>query len=253
MERIAILSDIHANLPALEAVLRDVESRRVHKIYCLGDLIGYGPNPKAVIDMARSRFAFVLMGNHDEAISSRVSRRFKWVAAKAANWTQKRLKPRRGRSGPQVRGRWSFIRKLPHTQDLGPWLMAHGTLHSNLDYVYEPDEALEVFAGMEQSRVCFLGHTHEPAIFVLDPAGGIEHIQPVFGKRYRIRGPRTIINVGSVGQPRDGDPRACWVLAREDGSFAFRRVAYDIDRVAEEIFRSRGLPNSLGRRLYKGE
>jgi diadenosine tetraphosphatase ApaH/serine/threonine PP2A family protein phosphatase len=106
---------------------------------------------------------------------------------------------------------------------------------------------------MGRSRLCFLGHTHVPGIFLLDK-GDVHTIEPEEGKRYTISPThRAIVNVGSVGQPRDGDPRACWLLAREDGSFSFRRVEYDIDATAEKILRARGLHRSLAERLYEGE
>ena len=254
MERIAILSDVHANLAALEAVLKDIENRKVTKIYCLGDLIGYGPNPREVIDIAQDRFEFVILGNHDEAIGGKIPRRFKRIAAKAAFWTRRKIKPGRTPGMNEARRRWKYVKQFPHTEDLGPWIMAHGSLESNLDYVHDKFGALEVFEGMNESRICFLGHTHVPGIFLLGSAGDeVHYIEPEDGKRYSVTGRRAIINVGSVGQPRDGDPRACWVLAREDGSFSFRRVPYDVNRTAEGIYRSRGLPNSLGDRLFDGE
>lgn len=253
-ERIAILSDVHSNVHALEAVLKDIEARRVKKIYCLGDLIGYGPYPRDVIEIARKRFEFVIKGNHDEAISYKIPKRFKRIAAKAAFWTRRQIKPGRGPGMVDRREWWRYVKRFPYTEELGPWIMAHGSLDSNLDYVHDKEGALEVFDGMESSRVCFLGHTHVPGIFLLGSAGDeVHYIEPEDGKRYAISGRRAIINVGSVGQPRDGDPRACWVLAREDGSFSFRRVPYDVERVADEIYRTRGLPNSLGDRLFDGE
>ena len=252
-ERIAIISDVHANLLALEAVLRDIEARRVKKIYCLGDLIGYGPNPRECVEIARKRFAFVIKGNHDEAIRYKIPKRFKRVAAQAAYWTRKRIKPGRGPGLHTRREAWKYMKAFPYTEELGTWIMAHGSIESNLEYVYDHLGALDVFDDMGSSRLCFLGHTHVPGIFLLDGKDEVHYIEPEDGKRYTVNGRKAIINVGSVGQPRDGDTRACWVLAREDGSFAFRRVPYDIDAVAEQIFRSRGLPNSLGERLFLGE
>jgi predicted phosphodiesterase len=252
-ERIAIISDIHSNLEALVAVMRDIEGRRVKKIYCLGDLIGYGPSPNEVIDVAMRSFAFVIKGNHDEAISYKIPKRFKRLAAKAAFWTRQQVRPRKTPGYREQRKRWAYLKRFPHTEELGPWLMAHGSVASNLDYVYDPGEAQLVFEDFAESRICFLGHTHVPGIFLQGSSGEVHYVEPEEGKRYTITSRRAIINVGSVGQPRDGDPRACWVLARDDGSFTFRRVAYDIDGCAERIYRSRGLPTSLGERLYLGE
>ncbi|RMG12424.1 MAG: metallophosphoesterase [Planctomycetota bacterium] len=252
-ERIAIVSDVHANLEALTAVMQDIARRRVKKIYCLGDLIGYGPDPNACIEVAMANFEFVIKGNHDEAISYKIPKRFKRLAAQAAFWTRKQIKPRRAPGYREQRKRWSYVKKMPRTRELGVWLMAHGSVESNLDYVHDAETALEVFEDMGESRLCFLGHTHVPGIFLLGERDEIHYVEPEDGKRYQLNGRKAIINVGSVGQPRDEDPRACWVLAREDGSFSFRRVPYEVERTADKIFRTRGLPNSLGERLFEGE
>jgi len=254
MERAAILSDVHANLEALEAVLRDIESRRVKKVYCLGDLIGYGPSPNEVIEVAMRRFELVILGNHDEAVSHKIPKRFKRLAARAAFWTRQQIKPRKVPGYRERRKRWGYVKRFPRLASVGPWLLGHGSVHSNLEYVHEPEDAHGVFEAMDESRLCFLGHTHVPGIFLEAEDGGVHLVEPEDGKRYTISDARrAVINVGSVGQPRDGDPRACWVLAREDGSFSFRRVPYDIDGCAERIYKARGLPTSLAERLYAGE
>ena len=251
-ERIAIISDIHSNVEALSAVLKDIEARRVKKIYCLGDLVGYGPDPNAVLEMAMRRFEFVIKGNHDEAIGYKIPKRFKRIAAKAAFWTRKQIKPRRAPGMHEQRRRWLYLKRFPRTEELGPWIMAHGSLESNLDYIHDEGGAVEVFDDMAESRLCFLGHTHVPGIFLLGSGDEVHYVEPEEGKRYTVSGRKAILNVGSVGQPRDGDPRACWVLARDDGSFSFRRVPYEIDRTADKIV-SAGLPVSLAERLYVGE
>ena len=253
MSRIAIVSDIHSNLEALVAVMRDIEAKRVKKIFCLGDLVGYGPNPNEVIDIARDNFEFVIKGNHDEAVAYKIPKRFKRLAAKAAFWTRREVKPRKRPGYREQRVRWQFIHKMPRTEALGKWLMAHGCPTSNLEYVCDDESALDVFMNeMGRSRICFLGHTHVPGIFTYD-GGEVHYMEPQDGKRYAVTAEKAIINVGSVGQPRDGDPRACWVLARSDGTFSFRRVKYNVDAVAERIYRQKGLHMSLGDRLYVGE
>ncbi len=252
-ERIAFVSDIHSNLEALVAVMRDIEAKRCTKIYCLGDLIGYGPNPNECIDIAMRSFALVIQGNHDEAVSYKIPKRFKRLAAKAAFWTRRRIKPRKAPGYREQRARWGYVQRMPGTHTLGPWLLAHGSPESNLDYVHDETAALDVFERlMGEHRLCFLGHTHVPGIFVQGD-GDVHYIEPEDGKRYAISSRRAIVNVGSVGQPRDGDPRACWVLAREDGSFSFRRVRYDVDATADKIMKARGLHQSLAERLYHGE
>ena len=192
-------------------------------------------------------------GNHDEAISYKIPKRFKRLAAKAAFWTRRQIKPGRGPGMSDRRRWWSYVKKFPYTEELGPWVMAHGSLDSNLDYVHDKMGALEVFEGMNNSRIAFLGHTHVPGIFLLGSNGeDVHYIEPEDGKRYSISGRRAIINVGSVGQPRDGDPRACWVLAREDGSFSFRRVPYDVEKTMGKISMVDRLPEYLALRLKEG-
>lgn len=254
-ERIAFISDLHSNLEALRAVLADIERKRVKKIICLGDVIGYGPDPNAVIDIARRTFDMIIEGNHDEAIAYRIPRHFKRLAARAALWTRQRVKPKKGRSPGQKdqRDRWKFLRGLPDTDALGGWLLAHGSPVSNLDYVYDKNAALEVFErDMDNFKTCFLGHTHVPGIFLQDVGEGVHYVPAEEGKRYRVKSRKMIINVGSVGQPRDGDSRACWVLARDDGTFSFRRVKYEVEETADKIWSS-GLDKSLGERLFVGE
>jgi len=252
-ERIAFISDLHSNLEALKAVLADVERKRVKRIVCLGDVIGYGPDPNAVIDIARRTFDLVIEGNHDEAIAYKIPRHFKRLAARAALWTRQRVKPKKGPRQKDQRERWKYLRGLPDTDELGGWLLAHGSPVSNLDYIYDKEAALEVFErDMESFRTCFLGHTHVPGIFLQDVGEGVHYVPAEEGKRYRVKARKMIVNVGSVGQPRDGDPRACWVLARDDGTFSFRRVPYEVEETADKIEHS-GLDRSLAERLFIGE
>jgi predicted phosphodiesterase len=253
-ERIAFISDLHSNIEALTAVMKDIERKRVKKIICLGDLVGYGPDPEAVIDIVRRNASIVIEGNHDEAIGYRIPRHFKRLAARAALWTRQQLKPKKGKQTAAQRDRWKYIRGLPGTEHLGGWLLAHGSPVSNLDYVYDQQAALEVFErDMDAYKTCFLGHTHVPGIFLLDDSNEQVHYVPAEeGKRYRVTKRKMIVNVGSVGQPRDGDSRACWVLARDDGTFSFRRVKYEIEQTADKIAAG-GLDVSLAERLFVGE
>lgn len=252
-ERIAIVSDIHSNLEALTAVLKDIERMRVSRIFCLGDLIGYGPNPNECMDLARRNFEFCVKGNHDQAVGWKIPKVFKDTAAHAAHWTRKKVKPKLTKDETAANRRWTYLRKMPRTQEHGLWLMAHGTPWSNLDYVYEEFEAAQVFEDRRLDfQICFLGHTHLPGVFLEDEDGAVYYADAVEGVRYKVGAERSIINVGSVGQPRDGDPRACWVLARSDGSFVFRRVPYEIEKTADKIYQSE-LDPSLGERLFDGE
>ena len=254
--RVAIVSDIHSNIEALEVVLADAARKRVQKVFCLGDVVGYGPNPTEVLDAARC-FDFVILGNHDEAVGERSPHQlFKPLAARAVLWTRRRLKPKR-RATPVIKSRWHFLkRKLKRRVRMDDMLFAHGTPSSNMDYIYEPEEAREVFEeSIGRSRLCFVGHTHIPGVFMWHGTkdGGVEYIPGEPDKRYRLKCKKALINVGSVGQPRDGDPRACYVLLREDGTFAFRRVPYTVEKTVEKIYAAKGLDQTLGDRLLVGE
>lgn len=252
-ERIAIVSDIHSNLEALVAVLKDIERYRVSRIFCLGDLVGYGPNPNECLDLAERNFDFVIKGNHDQAVSHKIPKVFKDVAANAAYWTKTRVKPKHTGAVDVQNERWSFLKKMPKTQEHGVWLMAHGTPWSNLDYVYEEFEAAQVFEARRFNfNVCFLGHTHIPGFFLEDTNGDVYYGDGEEGIRYKIGAERAIINVGSVGQPRDGDPRACWVLAHSDGTFSYHRVKYEVEKTADKIYQT-DLDPSLAERLFDGE
>lgn len=250
--RVALVSDIHSNIEALDAVLRDIASKNVQRVFCLGDVVGYGPNPGEALDAARC-FDVVIKGNHDQAVGFKIPKKFKVLAAKAAFWTRKQLKPG---VASQVgdRRRWDFLRRnLKKTHALGNILLAHGSPVSNMDYIYDPEDAAEVFEhDLAGVRMCFVGHTHLPGMFLLQ-RDEIEYVAAEPDKRYRLKAEKAIVNVGSVGQPRDGDPRASWLLLRDDGTFSYRRVPYEAEKTAEKIHAIRRLDPSLGDRLIVGE
>lgn len=236
--RIAVLSDIHSNLEALRAVLDALPS--VDRILCLGDIVGYGADPAAVIDLLRERGAEAVQGNHDWAVVTGDTEWFNPWAARAVEWTRSVLD----------RGPVDYLQRLPRTLDLpGPDVLAvHGSPRDPLfEYVVSAEAALGSF-GATGRRVILLGHSHVAMRFSLRerrvewrafPEGGGE-----------VLGPRTLLNPGSVGQPRDGNPRASLALLDEDG-FEIRRVEYDVARAAGKI-REAGLPEFLAQRLFRG-
>ena len=227
--RIAVISDIHSNLPALEAVLEDLG--RVDEILCAGDLVGYASQPNEVVDLLRRRGIPAVMGNHDYAAVTGEVEWFNPSARRAALWTRERLTEENRR----------YLRSLPEelrlTREGVRIYLVHGSPRDPLfEYVF-PDlpqrQLLELVRGVE-AQVILLGHTHVPM-------------------RRVIQG-KLVLNPGGVGQPRDRNPRAsCLVLTLEDGEAEaeFRRVEYDIDRAAEGI-RKAGLPPELASRLYVG-
>ncbi len=218
---IAVISDIHANLPALEAVLREIGD--VDEILCAGDLVGYNPWPNEVISMVRERGIRCILGNHDRAILRRDFSYFNPIAVEACQWTLEHLTPES----------LEFLASLPENMilDMDDSRIAvhHGSPWDEDMYVY-PDMVDESFLEKDGADILIMGHTHVPFIAEF-PSG-------------------KILNPGSVGQPRDGDPRASYAIIDEQG-IEIRRVDYDIDRVYKEILRS-GLPEVLGERLYFG-
>jgi diadenosine tetraphosphatase ApaH/serine/threonine PP2A family protein phosphatase len=230
--------------------MADIEEKKVDKIFCLGDVVGYGPSPAEVIDVAIF-FDVCLRGNHDQAVVSRIPKRFKKLAAKAVFWTRKLLKPQQFSTIAQ-RQRWQFLKNLPVVAKYGDMLFAHGTPAHTFEYLDDKELAGEVFdSDMKGKNVLFVGHTHIPGCFV--EGKRIRRFVGEPGMKYQIGRQRLIVNVGSVGQPRDGDPRACWVLLRDDSSFSFRRVEYNIEETVRKIRKIPNLANSLGERLLEGE
>jgi len=256
---IAILSDVHSNLAALEAVLEDIRSRDIQHILCLGDVVGYGPCPRECVALARE-FEFVIMGNHDEAIfHSRKTEEFNLRAEMALEWTRDELS--RSGSEADVAERFDFLRNLPVSDERAidgmAVLLVHGSPRRPLrEYVFprdvrNQDKMRQIFTRFQ--HLCFIGHSHVPGIYTEE----LTYIHPSeleFLKIYHFDDDRkAIVNVGSVGQPRDSDPRACYVtLTDEADAVVFRRVKYDVAKTRDLIHRAAGLDNSLGDRLIEG-
>ena len=246
----AVISDIHGNLEALTAVLADIEKRRIREIICLGDIIGYGPNPKECIDLAK-RFNVTILGNHDEAaLWSEQTQYFNPLARDAVEWTRKVLEDPREAS--RNNGRWSFLGELQRTYTQNSYLFVHGSpRHPVREYVFPEDVANsnkmeDIFSRIE--HVCFIGHSHMPGIFTEDMT--FKPPQEVFNV-YNIDDRKTIINVGSIGQPRDGDNRACYVVL--DGSkVEWVRVQYNLEQTMKKIYQVPELDNFLADRLAEG-
>jgi predicted phosphodiesterase len=248
--RFAVISDIHSNLEALEAVLEDIERHHVRNIFCLGDLVGYGGNPREVIDLAMD-FNFCLRGNHDDAVSFKVPSKFNIIAAKAVYWTRDMLLPHL-HSGPKARKRWNFMRsKLKRFVQIQDMIFAHGTPDSYFDYVDNPEIAEELLDDEKENvQIYFVGHTHVGGVFFRDN-GKVRFLHSSSPKMPKLGSRRMIINAGSVGQPRDGDIRACYVLIGDNG-FYFRRIPYDVKTAIDTVFQMNGLPNDSGQRLAEG-
>jgi diadenosine tetraphosphatase ApaH/serine/threonine PP2A family protein phosphatase len=228
----AILSDIHSNLEALQAVLDDIARHPVQSIYCLGDIVGYGPNPRECLDLVAA-WPVVLLGNHDHAALFG-PRGFTPTAERAIRWTRTQLE-----TTPEpeavVLSRWEFLAELPRRHEEPGRLFVHGSpRHPLTEYVFPEDiynlrKIRDIFAQVE--GCCFQGHTHVPGIFV----DSWQFFSPEeINFTYRLDARKTLCNVGSVGQPRDGDWRACYVLL-DGNTIQFRRVEYDVSTTRRKI------------------
>jgi diadenosine tetraphosphatase ApaH/serine/threonine PP2A family protein phosphatase len=243
--RYLILSDLHGNWEALEALAHEAEGS-YDRALCCGDLVGYGADPNAVVDWVRANCALTIRGNHDRACTGpEVLEWFNPVARAAVAWTQQAL----------TEENRAYVRNLPK----GPlavegFELAHGSTSDEDEYVLTAGEALNAFAYLE-SRLVFFGHTHVQGGYVWNRAR-VETIPPVSRmrrKEMRIEAECAyLINPGSVGQPRDGDPRAAFATYDSDtGVVAYRRVIYNVEAAQRKI-RDAGLPAILADRLAVG-
>jgi len=247
--RVAIFSDIHANLPALEAVLADVEDAEIGQRWCLGDVVGYGADPDACAELAAGSDV-CLVGNHDLAVLGELDTgTFSAAAAAAVEWTVEHASE----------ATLSFLGGLSPADASHDAALYHASPRDPVwEYVLWPDQAADCLA-IQERRVSFVGHSHVALFFSapeLDddrtPAPEARGWQAGAGTRLEIGEGRWLINPGSVGQPRDGDPRAAWLeLDMESWEATYHRITYDVERAAASIERA-GLPEHLARRLFVG-
>lgn len=238
--RLAILSDIHANLEALEAVLADARERRATQFVCLGDVVGYNANPGECVDRIRELDSPVVKGNHDEESTlSTSSEHFNELAERAIQWTRDAL--------TEQHKEW--LRGLPLEQRVHDFTIVHATLDTpgQWGYVFSNLDAAASFT-YQRTAVCFFGHTHVPSVFVRDQGvrqQRTEHVRIEPGKKY-------FINAGSVGQPRDGNWRAAYCIYDTAGNVVeLIRVKYDLATTQKKIEKA-GLPELLADRIAIG-
>jgi diadenosine tetraphosphatase ApaH/serine/threonine PP2A family protein phosphatase len=245
----AIVSDLHANLAAAEAVFSDIRRRMIRDVVCLGDMIGYGPNPREVLEMCRG-CRFVLMGNHEEAVMF-YGEDFNVKARQALEWTKDQLNSTKYDRTENYE-LWNFLGSLLEKNEENGIYYVHGSPRvPTKEYMVPPDiknreKMTEIFGMVE--RLCFVGHSHIPGIYL----DSLKFFKPDrLGGVYRHRDGKALINVGSVGQPRDGDPRASYVTT--DGTtIRFHRIEYDVEDTVQRIYATPGLPNYLADRLRVG-
>ena len=242
--RCAILADIHGNLAAFRAVLEDLHRRGpVDRIWCLGDTVGYGPHPRECIALLRQHDHLCVAGNHDWAAVGNIDTSyFNPDAAAASQWTAEQLTPED----------INYLRGLPLTLRESDFTLVHGSPREPIwEYLLSTRSAQENFV-LFDTRFCLIGHSHAPLVFELGRDGVCQHRQLPGDQPLGGEGNRLIINCGSVGQPRDGDPRASYaVLDTEGAAIRHHRIAYDIT-ATQQSMRQAGLPVRLINRLSLG-
>jgi len=255
----AILSDIHSNLEALTAVLNDIKKRGIKTIYCLGDVIGYGPNPKECLDLIIEKTQWCVLGNHDFATLYEPTN-FNYAAEQASFWTREVLEEEKQRQ--LCDRRWSFLGELQMRQTLTCRL---GSTKATMDFVHAsprrpineyifPDDVytnpIKVRLLFERVKhICFVGHTHMPGVFLNEPdfypPDELGNVYPIIDRE------KAIINIGSVGQPRDKNNRASYVYVDEN-EVNFVRLEYDFETTMKKIRAIEPLDNFHADRLQDG-
>jgi predicted phosphodiesterase len=251
----AVVSDIHANLEAMEALHAEIHRQGIRQVVCLGDIVGYGPNPSETTDFVMAHATLVVAGNHDWAVINKPVG-FNHVAAEAIEYAHDMMEPKFYHLFGQTKARWHFLENLPQQVEDGDLTFVHGSVRDPLsDYcfgdghlLWNPRQLGEIFPRIR--RVCFCGHTHFPVVIRDDlvcwtPSGAAANLRLEPGRKY-------VVNVGSVGQPRDGDPRACYAIFTGE-EVLFRRVAYDVEGIVRKILEIDALEDRLADRLRTGK
>jgi predicted phosphodiesterase len=271
----AVISDIHGNLEALETAMADIAQRSIKRIVCLGDVIGYGASPKECLDTVVEHCEVTLCGNHDQAVFYEPTN-FNIGAERAAYWTRQTLedetdKVKRNR-------RWEALGTMPLRVDFSGLLLVHASPRRPVnEYLFpedvytNPGKILDNFKRLENHhRACLVGHTHVPGVFLDDPCFDPPDELADMGIYTITSDEKAIINVGSIGQPRDRDPRLCYVVVYEKGespegydlpevgddeycaTLEFIRLEYDIEKSARKIYDTPELDDFLATRLFEG-
>jgi diadenosine tetraphosphatase ApaH/serine/threonine PP2A family protein phosphatase len=243
--RYSIFSDIHSNLEAYQAALKVMAPERIDRYICLGDIVGYGANPKECIELTRElvekRGCLCIAGNHDAAVAEMTPlTSFNTFARLAVIWTRKVIDPADS----------NFLSLLPLLKSEDGLVFVHSSPNTPQEwrYIYTLDEAYNNFEILRE-KICFIGHSHIPVVFKAD-----NHFEYFVSSSFKIEaGFRYIVNIGSIGQPRDRDPRASFVIYdTEERSIEYKRVEYDIAKAQAKIIQA-GLPQILAARLGVGE
>ena len=244
--RIAIISDIHSNLEALTTVFADIDQQNIDTVYCAGDIVGYGPNPNECIELVQERCSKLVLGNHDAAVFDKVmAKDFNANAQIAVNWTAATL----------TNDSYRFLQTLPMREEIDDITLVHATPYDpHMWYYISSIEDARFNFHFFNTRTCIIGHTHIPGVISLpDPASDLKIWQKET-LSFDIDSPeaKQIINVGSVGQPRDNNPQSSYVIYdNSEGSITFRRLDYDIAAYQEKMH-TIGMPEFLSQRVAEG-
>jgi predicted phosphodiesterase len=252
--RLAVVSDLHSNAEGLEAVFHHIRAQGVDDLVCLGDVVGYGAEPEFCIDLVRGHARWCLMGNHDEALFRDASE-FNSHARGAIEYTRRKLRPH-WYSSSERKARWRWLRSLPFERTEGRFHFVHGSPRDpvreyvlSTDGILNPDKLRAIFDSFEDCAVG--GHTHQPGMhddqLRFHAVAGHDSLTLPLE-----RGRKYFINVGSTGQPRDGDPRACYAILEEE-QVTWHRVEYDLRRTMDKILATGALSEVLARRLAVGK
>jgi len=237
-----IFSDIHSNLQAYEAFLDDAKKEKADKHICVGDIVGYGANPKECIELTRELNCPTVCGNHDLAATGKIPKnRFNSSAKEAAIWTQ----------GELQNSDKDYLNSLPFVHNEGEFTLVHGSLYlpEKFNYVAGLNDA-ELCMNQQKTKLCFVGHSHVPGIFEKIEDNQVSMI--IQTKIQLKENAQYLVNVGSIGQPRDGDWKACYCLYDDAKDILhFKRLKYDVNAASKAIV-DVGLPKHLSERLKHG-
>ena len=271
----AIISDIHSNIEALTAAFADIDRRSIKEVFCLGDVVGYGASPRECLEILIERCNVILCGNHDQAVFFEPAN-FNVGAERAAHWTRQVLEEEPNKAKRDHW--WEALGRLPTRFEAHGILMVHASPRRPVnEYLFpedvytNPGKILENFRLLEAQHIaCAVGHTHVPGVFLDDPCFDPPDELPDTNIYSITADEKAIINVGSVGQPRDRDPRLSYVVVYEKGetpegyeppdveddehctTVEFVRLEYDIEKAAQKIFDTPELDDFLGQRLFEG-
>jgi diadenosine tetraphosphatase ApaH/serine/threonine PP2A family protein phosphatase len=246
----AIVSDIHGNLEALQEVFNEIDRRGIEHVICLGDVVGYGPNPMECLDLVKQRCRATLLGNHDFAVLYEPFN-FNSGAEAACFWTRRVFE--KDTDAERRAARWNFLGNLPVRIRTSEFVAVHASPRRPVNEYIFPDDIytapakfVSIFERFE--KLCFVGHTHVPGIFLEGP----DFYSPdELDYRFELSDEKAVVNVGSVGQPRDRDPRSSFVIVT-DKAIEFIRLPYDVDETVRKVLAIPELDNFLGTRLLDG-